>query len=428
MKFKNIFLLAILLMAGSALYAQVKISAELRPRTEYNHGVKSPAMDDQDASIITSQRTRLNLDYKNESFAFGVVMQDVRKWGDEKQLTTNAEKDLYLHQAWAEWFMSDKFSLKAGRQQLVYDDHRILGSVGWAQQARSHDLALFKYAGEVNVHLGIAYNNENLNNNIYTGPNVYKRMQFLWLNHKGDNYTASVLFLSNGKAQNLEFGANNSVTKQDVICSRTLGTHIKTELAGIKLAGNFYYQFGEEVIKANPGTPDGKIDLSAYNFSLDATMSLNENVNVGAGYELLSGTDQTGADKNNSFAPLYGTNHKFNGFMDYFYVGNPHGNVGLHDIYLKANAKPGKVKFNAALHFFSADGDIVDQSKGLGTELDFWCGYSHKGQVQLDFGYSHMFASDALYAIKGVPENNEANNWAWVQLTFKPTLFESKKD
>ena len=424
MKLKNIIVLAVLLLAGSALYAQVKISAELRPRTEYNHGVKSPAIEDQDPSIITSQRTRLNLNFKNESFAVGMVMQDVRKWGEEKQLTTNGNNVLYLHQAWAEWFIDENFSLKAGRQELIYDDHRILGSVGWAQQARSHDLALFKYSGKVNVHLGIAYNNQDLNSNIYTGPDAYKRMQFLWANHKGENYAASVLFLSNGKP----YWKDDAHTDQGVLCSRTAGTHIKTELAGIKLAGNFYYQFGEGVVSGGAAAADGSIDISAYNFSLDAMMGLSEKVNVGAGYELLSGTDQTGSDKNNSFAPLYGTNHKFNGFMDYFYVGNHGNNVGLHDIYVKANAKPGKVKFNAALHFFSADGEIVNQSKGLGTELDFWCGYSHKGQVQLDFGYSHMFATDALYAVKGVAENNTGNNWAWVQLTFKPTLFESKKD
>ncbi|MCT4644250.1 MAG: alginate export family protein [Carboxylicivirga sp.] len=427
MSFKNILSLAILLIAGSTLYAQVKISAELRPRTEYNHGVKTPAFEDQDASVITSQRTRLNLDFKNESFALGVVLQDVRKWGTESQLTTNGNNVVYLHQAWAEWFMSDKLSLKAGRQQLVYDDHRILGSVGWAQQARSHDIALFKYTGDINVHFGLAYHNQNLTNNIYTGPDAYKRMQFIWLNRKGDSYSASVLFLNNGKPQNLDFD-NGTVTDQDIICSRTLGTHITTELGGVKLAGNFYYQFGEEVLKNSFGTPDDKTDLSAFNFSIDATYGLSDKANIGGGYEILSGTDQSGADKLNSFTPLYGTNHKFNGFMDYFYVGNHVNSVGLNDIYLKGNFKPGKVKFNGAIHFFSAHGELDNFDQGLGTEIDLWCGYSHKGQVQLDFGYSHMFAKDALYAVKGIEENSTGNSWAWVQLTFKPTLFTSKKD
>ena len=182
MKLRNIFVLTIFFMTGSALYAQVKISAELRPRTEYNHGVKTPALEEQEASIITDQRTRLNFDFKNRSFAFGAVVQDVRMWGEENQLTTNGNNVLYFHQAWAEWFISNQFSLKTGRQELAYDDHRILGNSDWMQQARSHDLALIKYSGKFNVHLGIAYNNQDLNSRIYTGPDAYKYMQFLWVN------------------------------------------------------------------------------------------------------------------------------------------------------------------------------------------------------------------------------------------------------
>ncbi len=411
MKLKSILLFSCALLTASSLYAQVKISAEIRPRTELNQGLKTPASDGQKASILTSQRTRLNLNFKNEVFAVGAVFQDVRLWGQESQLTTNGNNVTYIHEAWAEWFMDEKLSLKAGRQQLVYDDHRILGSVGWAQQARSHDLALFKYKGKVNVHLGLAYNNSNLNNNFYTGPDAYKAMQFLWLNHKGENYTGSVLFLNNGK----QYWKNNEQTEQGIYYSQTLGTHAKGSISDVKLVGNFYYQFGKDA---------GGTDISAINFALDATLPLSEKAAVGAGYELLSGTDQSGATKNNSFAPLYGTNHKFNGLMDYFYVGNHGNNVGLHDIYLKGNIKPGKVKFNAAVHFFSADGKIDDFNQGLGTELDLFGSYTHKGQVKLDFGYSHMFASDALYAVKGIDKNSTGNHWAWVMLTFKPTLFE----
>ncbi|TRX70466.1 alginate export family protein [Carboxylicivirga sp. M1479] len=426
MKIKNILLLAVLLLASSSLYAQVKISAEVRPRTEYSHGVKTPATDATDGSLITSQRTRLNFDFKNEAFAIGVVMQDVRNWGAEPQLVTgtlnkydleksNGSNFTYLHQAWAEWFMSQKFSLKAGRQQLVYDDHRMLGSVGWAQQARSHDVAVFKYTGNFNVHLGLAYNNSYTNSNIYVGDDYYKRMQYLWLNRKGDSYSASFLFMSVGRP----YWENVEMTEQGVRCTRTAGTHIKTKLAGINLAGNFYYQFGEDVA--------GK-DVSAMNISVDAMAPLGDKFNVGGGYELLSGTDQSELNDNNSFNPFFGTNHKFNGLMDYFFVGNHIDNVGLHDIYVKANAKPGKVKFNAALHFFSAHGEVATGNQGLGTELDLFCGYSHKGKVQLDFGYSHMFAGDGLYDVKNVANNDAANNWAWVMLTFKPTIFESKNN
>ena len=48
--------------------------------------------------------------------------------------------------------------------------------------------------------------------------------------------------------------------------------------------------------------------------------------------EMMRGTEKT---KNNSFSPLYGTNHAHNGYMDYFYVGGRYENgVGLQDMYL----------------------------------------------------------------------------------------------
>ncbi|WP_430810901.1 MULTISPECIES: hypothetical protein [unclassified Carboxylicivirga] len=417
MKIKNIICVTIILLSYSTGYAQFKLSAELRPRSEYSHGLKTPATDDTKGSFITSQRTRLNLDFKNEDFAIGIVMQDVRNWGAEQQLTDNANRDLWLHEAWAEWFIDPQFSLKAGRQQLVYDDHRMLGSVGWAQQGRSHDVAVFKYSGLFNAHLGLAYNNSSLNSNIYRGPDAYKAMQYLWVNRIGDSYAASFLLMNLARP----YWVDAEQLDQETTQTTTIGTHLKTSLGEVQLAGNFYYQFGK-----NPAI--NETDISAFNVSVDATTALNDIFNVGGGYELLSGTDQEGADKNNSFNPFFGTNHKFNGLMDYFFVKNHINNVGLHDIYLKADAKPGKVKFNAALHFFSAHGDMVSGNQGLGTELDIFCGYSHKGRVQLDFGYSHMFAGDGLYEVKGVENNDAANNWAWVMLTFKPTLFETKKD
>jgi len=79
-----------------------------------------------------------------------------------------------------------------------------------------------------------------------------------------------------------------------------------------------------------------------------------------------------------SFFPIFGTNHKFNGYMDYFYVGNHANNVGLNDIYGKTVIKTGaKSKLLIAAHYFAGAeslGDGVDDY--LGTEVDIV--YSHK--------------------------------------------------
>ncbi|MCY7359793.1 MAG: alginate export family protein [Rudanella sp.] len=81
--------------------------------------------------------------------------------------TTNADLNgLMLHEAWGEFSLLDtnktklgkEFTLKIGRQELVYDDVRLLGNLDWLQQARRHDMALLKYSAKGwTAHVGIAY-------------------------------------------------------------------------------------------------------------------------------------------------------------------------------------------------------------------------------------------------------------------------------
>ena len=61
--------------------------------------------------------------------------------------------------------------------------------------------------------------------------------------------------------------------------------------------------------------------------------------------------------------------------------------------------------------------------KYLGTEIDLV--YSNKlmKYVNLNIGYSHMFASDSMSLVKGGKPSDNTNNWAWVQLNVNPKLF-----
>ena len=187
-----------ILIAQEEEQTEFILSGEVRQRAEYLHGYKTPALEDQNATSFVSQRTRINFDYSMPKVKFGVALQDVRNWGNQAQLVANEGNAVSVHQAWGEVELAKKFSLKAGRMELAYDDHRILGNVGWAQQARSHDLALFKYDGIINAHLGLAFHG-----NFYQGIDAYRDMQFLWLNGKAmDNALSwSFLVLSNGKAK-----------------------------------------------------------------------------------------------------------------------------------------------------------------------------------------------------------------------------------
>jgi len=414
---KNLFRLFLILFLGLVpmiSMAQLTFKGELRPRTEYRHGLKSLFNSTDDAALFTSQRTRLNLNYNDAKFRVGLSLQDVRVWGDVKQLNMSDKNQLMLHEAWGEIIFNENFSLKVGRQELVYDDSRILGNVGWAQQARSHDLALAKFKTDEKgqFHVGLAVNNdsESLKKALYIIN--YKNMQFAWYNRKSEKFDFSLLFLNIGQQRDdADLGDAEDL---DTRYSQTFGTHMNYRSGKIALTGSLYGQSGKDA---------GDNDLSAYMFNLGMKFPITANWKGNIGIEMLSGTDDTELDDNNSFTPLFGTNHKFNGHMDYFYVGNHVGNVGLQDIYGGLNYGKDKFSFATAIHLFSSQADLYSgtekQDKYLGTEVDLSVGYKYSKNVLFKAGYSHMFAADSMQALKG-GDKDETQNWGWVMLVFTP--------
>lgn len=399
--------------------SQVIVDAELRPRFEYRHGYKTLFPDNVDPANFVSQRTRLNGFYNDETLTFYLSLQDVRVWGDVPQLNTADKNGVGIHQAWGEIKFMPEFFVKLGRQTLVYDDHRILGDVGWTQQARSHDLALFKLQkNDFSGHVGVAYNQDQeglTGNNIYT--NTYKAMQFLWLNKKWQDIGVSFLFLNNGM-QYID-GANeeNNTTRY----SQTMGTHLSYARNQFSLMANLYYQTGKDVVNN---------DLSAYLIGAEASYKVFPNWTLQIGAELQSGNDygMPNDGKNKAFTPLYGTNHKFNGHMDYFYVGNHMDNVGLMDVYIGSTIITGdKTYFAIRVHNFSAAASMLnDSSKQLGTEADLSFNYNFTKAINIKAGYSHMFAAKGMEYLKNNFDDN-TNNWGWIMVTIKPTLFSNAK-
>ena len=429
---KSVLYTAMLFFTGTVAQAQLTLTGEIRPRFEYRHGFQKPMDTLQHSGQFVSQRTRLNFGYKAEKFKVGVVLQDVRVWGNQNQLNSFDVNTYGMHEAWAEYFFSKKLSMKLGRQELNYDDERILGAVGWAQQARSHDAALLKFNPDstLTIHVGAAYN-QNAEASLsasYTGLTNYKEMHFIWINKQFKNLSVSLLGLNNGY--------QSPVTSNSTYFSQTMGTRIEYKKSGLFVGANLYYQTG--VDKTNK-------PLDAKNGCLDVAYAIKQKFTVGLGYEYLSGqsqTDTAAAYKrvNHSFNPLYGTNHKFNGYMDYYFVGNHIDAVGLQDINLKLKYKVEKWNLGLDVHQFMAAADVLDtkafastgkytaKNSSFGTEIDLTFGYNLSPGVSLTAGYSHYLISETLAFYKGVKNykgdgrTDRTNNWAYVMISFKPNF------
>jgi hypothetical protein len=399
--------LPLLLFVLQDASAQFSLTGEFRPRTEFSRGYKTLAAEGQDMSIATAQRTRLNALYNAETVKAKLVLQDVRFWGSQPQMVANEDFATSVHEAWAEVFFTAGFSMRAGRQELVYDDHRILGNVGWAHQARSHDLVLFKIENEFKVHLGIAHHeNSNITDNYYNGPDAYKDLQFVWFNKTWDNTGLSFLLLNNGLPY------FESAQTQRTRYSQTIGGRVVHALENVGLASNLYYQTGK--------TADGT-DISAVNFLVEATFKKM----FTAGYEYLSGNSYDRNDKIYAFNPLYGTNHKFNGFMDYFYVGNHINNVGLNDLYLRSGFQKEKFSAEAWLHYFASAGKVnADAGNYLGTELDLGVSWAAQPAATISAGWSIMFASENMELVKGRGDHTIGQHWGYIMLTVTPAFIQ----
>ncbi len=412
-------LIVILVHSGLLLKAQFTLQAELRPRAEYRHGFKALVPADAKPAFQISQRTRINAGYTFQKLKFGISVQDIRLWGETPQLTAVSNRFM-THQVWAEIGFTTNISLKIGRQELVYDDARIFGNVDWAQQARTHDIALLKYEKKFSLHAGFAFNQQfdQLLTTEYGLTNNYKTMQFIWFNKHIQNINLSLLFLNNGMEFN--FAENNEENFKTVF-SQTFGTHLNYKTNYFSYYGNAYFSTGK----------DGEDrDLAAYNFMLGVDYKSNKRFGFGVGWEILSGTSQKETNNskytNKSFNPLYGTNHKFNGHMDYFYVGNHLNSVGLSDIFFQVNYKHKKLSAQVTSHFFSSANEILDKtqpnvvmSNYLGNEYDISVNYKINEIAFLTAGYSQMFGTKTLQTLKG-GDYSKTNNWAYVMLTLKP--------
>lgn len=172
------------------LEAQVSLSAQLRTRTELRNGYGNLLSKGSDPSFFTSQRTRLNLGYKWSRLNFGLSIQDVRVWGQDASTISSADGNkLMLHEGWADLILfnredtaihsrfMDFLSVKIGRQELSYDDVRLLGNLDWLQQARRHDMLLIKglHRG-YQIDIGLAYNQNSdvigVNGTTYVPANI----------------------------------------------------------------------------------------------------------------------------------------------------------------------------------------------------------------------------------------------------------------
>ena len=415
---------------------EITVTAQLRPRFEIRNGAYKPIEKGQDAAVLVNNRARVTMDYKYKSkLKLRLSAQNVNIWGQAAQVQVNDPSGGFsVFEAYGELAINENWSTKIGRQTIVLDDERIFGGLDWHPAGRSHDAINVSWdSDKAEVKSYVAYNqnykNANLNINNPNGSffnptdaQPYQHMEMLHAKFKiAEGSTLSAL------AANLGFQTDQMVNQQIVSGKnynmQTVGLNFNTKKPSWETALSGYYQFGKN---------SNGLDKSAYMLSGNFKYKPSQPSSVGLGIDYLSGDDVNNgaATKSNYFDPLYGTHHKFYGYMDYFYVSGPQ-NPGLLDIYVTGTYKFNpKADLYAAVHYFGSSGGVYAAGKklssSLGSEFDLQFNYQILPMVSLSTGYSMYFDTEAIRAIKKTPDPKNMQNWFWMSLNINPKIFSYK--
>lgn len=470
------------------------ITGQVRTRSEFRDGLGNPAYIGAAPSFFTSQRTNLNIGYRWDKLIFGLDIRDVRVWGQDAATINNADGGkLFLHQAWGEFIVAsaadtncklkiDNLSLKVGRQELIYDDSRLLGNLDWLQQGRRHDMALLKLLHRgYQADFGVAFNqnNDNFGNygvayvpaNVPTGTapntipvnaanggipgtswvgplgtngaqNMYKSLMMLYMSKKFNQTKVSVLALNDnfqkykftGTTRNFSGFENGNGVHSRFTTGFQVSSQFGNSTEGVKIFFNAgaYYQFGKSPY-ARTSTNAERLDAAngvAVNLSSShifgyATASVG-NFSFGPGFDLLSGNSSTKGDSfEHRFDPLYGTPHRWWGYMDYFYVGTGGPAAGLQNFYLKGKYTHKSFFVSIDAHsFFSqnsmkyavTNNGITETKTGvmnLGSEIDLIVNVHVNKFVNLEAGYSVFLSTEATEVAKSTPAATPGFSKAW---------------
>lgn len=398
-------------------YGQFTLDAQLRPRFEIRNGYQHLIPDTVDPAFLISQRTRLSFGYENKFLKVKITPQDVRIWGDEQMYSSTGvfgdQASLDLFEGYLELRLWSWARISAGRQQLIYDNERILASPNWNQTGIAYDAVVAKMEwGSWKIHLGGSWNT--MGEIYYDNPypsNRIKSIDFAWVNWEiSKGIHASVMHVASGKTQ--------SDTTNRLFWKQTSGVYGEGQWGDLKCWADGFYQYGRN--------PMG-MTVSAFLFDFQAEYSIKF-FTPGLGISYLSGNKSTGTaqKEDHLFDVLYGSRHTYFGYMDYFRnFSNDTKQGGLIDYFLSLKFTVlKKISILNMSHYFqlAQTNPTTPSNRDLAFENDLVIKYKFSDWGNLESGYMFLIPTTGFKTMQGV-QNNAFAQFYYLQLTVSPTLF-----
>lgn len=407
-------------MVFSSIYTNAQLDSltmdlNFKTRAEGDNGYSTLIPENKNLKTDVASRARIGMNFYLNQLEIRIAAQDARTWGNTS--SSNSSETVSFYEAWAKYNFSPSFYLKAGRQAIGYGNGRVIWESDWGIKGKTHDALMigFDFENGSSLNAVATYNSQNSNRNdelenefysVFDGGERTKSMQLLHYQNsiKNDFYYSALLMNSIVQTDD---GKHNPLI--------TTGFYLSQKFnESIKLTAHAYYQTGKNTADQTK---------NAYNLSLNLNYLPYSFWNMNLGGEILSGTKYNeDSKKNKSFSPLYGTSHTFNGYMDYFYSSGHLNGPGLLDLNFKNNFNLNTLgKLYVAVHYFSSHEKFTPTNDNyLGTEIDLVYGKNFGSDFLLNFGYSQIFASSNLKALKDVPNAKNLQNFVWLGLSFTP--------
>jgi hypothetical protein len=422
---KSTMLLSSLFIVGQVAEAvTIEVGGSLRPRVELvDEGAQGQGVGA--SKTHTTQQTRVNvkatIDEKASAF---IQIQDVRTWGGQTPSSlppsitrtgTGTSGQVDFHQAYliVKDALGTGLNVKVGRQEIIFDEHRLFGNIGWIQQAQTFDAARVDTRRD-NFGLTGFYAQTVAND---SHPTLRSTIPTTLAAQESEVYGARGTYYLGGKDRITAyyygaFDANAVATVAGGLVQElhTVGLYAAKTFNGIRVRFDGAFQFGDV-----SQTVD--IDANMLTFSVGGPLNIANGARLEFWADYLSGDDNTADLTRRTFSTPYATNHKFYGHVDKF-LQIP--TTGLIDLVVKFWVKPmPKMKLVAHAHSFrAAEALNAAGGKNLGSEIDLQLHYILAKNTKAVLGYSRYFAGDATNGGVG-GDTSLDTNWAFGMITMK---------
>ncbi|MEZ4447735.1 MAG: alginate export family protein [Polyangiaceae bacterium] len=345
-------------------------------------------------------RLGLDLDWEKRVGVF-VQVQDIRVLGEELDTLTDFDANGFdLHQGYARVRPLDGLELRLGRQEIAYENHRLIGTVAWLEQARAFDGARISFDHDM-LHLDAFY---------------AKVLEDYATSHQEAGAIGDVDLL----AGNLHLAILPELDLGLVGVLETSGQRGLATFGGLlggKLEVGFSYGLeGYGQLGHGAGDVDYRSFLLAGH--LGQTIDVTTKPYAGAFVELVSGDSDPTDTTKSSFTTLYSTAHKFHGEMDFFLnLPRDTAEAGLLDLGGTLGFHPlPSIDLGATYHHFRAAAAQAGSGSTFGHELDAILKLVPFKPLYLDFVYGLFVPEEIFEETRGDDLEHFIYSTVWVHL------------